>query len=789
MSKQSKIIMFSCLYIMGIITFFSDFIPGICIIIFALLYFLYFKKIISFKYLISLVLIFISGIINTHLNLKYSDDLSSYSDEKVKIEAKVLTIPSNSKPDKTNFFAKVTQITAENIDKKHINAASNIIINDKTEKIKKIKIGDTLELEGRIKTPNPAQNPSQFDYSKYLQYKKIFSSVYVNTEWEIKSQAQNLTGKALRNLNDIRTKIINIHAKNIDSPMLEILGGIIFGDDAVNPDENIKTAFINSGIFHILAASGMNVTLIFGIWFFFAQRFKFNYKFSLLTGMALIIFYTCMTGFGPPIIRASLMLILILTGKLIDRTTPTLALLFIVALLMLIYNPLMIFDIGFQLSFTVTFALILSSPLFVFNFKYKPVNYILGASMIPVAAQFYAAPLQMYYFNTFSLYSVFANIAIIPVLSIVSFIGFISSILALIPYIANKICFAADFILNPMLVYITKVANFFSNLPYSIILVPKPSILQLILYFSIIISITCIIRFKLFSKKLYLILSILVIFFISTLIKIPQNDFQMMFFSVGNADAILLKSPKNEYFLIDTGKLNYLSLNSQAKFIIIKYLRDKGIKNINSLIISHFDSDHAGGSIDILKNIKTDNVYFTDIYENTNLSDSIINFIKDNNKNYKIITDKTKIYEEKDFVINIIRPKGKDIITENENSLIVQCKYKDKNFLFMGDGDIKSYNSLPQNMKKNISVMKSGHHGAKNTINQEMIDNTDIFIISTGPNVYNHPNPETIKLLNDNSKKYLRTDYHNAINIKVKNNKRKIYIYSPNKNKFIKTDL
>ena len=124
-----------------------------------------------------------------------------------------------------------------------------------------------------------------------------------------------------------------------------------------------------------------------------------------------------MTGFGPPIIRAFLMLTLILIGKLIDKETSTLSLLFIVGFLMLMYNPLMIFDIGFQLSFIVTFALILTAPLLIFNFKFKPLNYVLGACLIPIIAQIYAAPLQMFYFNTFAIYSVFANITIIPVSS------------------------------------------------------------------------------------------------------------------------------------------------------------------------------------------------------------------------------------------------------------------------------------------------------------------------------------------------------------------------------------
>lgn len=786
MSKQAKIILFCCLYILGIITFFSEFVVPFSLIIFLILSILYYRKIYKLNYFITLLLVFFFGILNSFFNYKIQDNLTEFSNENVITQLKVLTIPSNNKPDKTSFYAKITSIKTDFGEDKQVNTKSLVTIKDNKNSTKNIKIGDKLEVKGRLKIPAYAQNPSQFDYSKYLRYKKTFSLIYTEKDWKIKEHANDIPGKCLKKLNDIRTNIINIHAKNIKSPMLEILGGIIFGDDAINPDEDTKNSFINSGIVHILAASGMNVTLIFGIWFFFAGSLKLNYKISTIIGITLILFYTCMTGFGPPIIRASLMLILILLGKLIDRNTPTMALLFIVAFIMLLINPMMIFDIGFQLSFIVTFALILTTPLLNFNFKFKPINYVIGACLIPVIAQIFAAPLQIYYFNTFALYSVFANIAIIPVLSLVSFIGFISSILAIIPLISNQVCYIADLILNPFLIYIVKVADFFSGLKNSIIYLKKPSLFQIFLYFGIIIFLILILRYKSHTKKIIISFCILSTIFALTFIQIPKNETELMFFSVGNADAIMVKSPKNEYFLIDSGKYNYYASNSQAKNIIIKYLRDKGIKNINSLILSHFDADHAGGTIDIIKYLNVNKIFLTDIYENTNLSQSILKYIEENNQNSVRVDNITKIYEEPEFIINVIKPKGENIISENQNSLIAHIKYKDFNMLFMGDGDINSYNALPDNFKKNITVLKSGHHGADKTINNDMLDNTKIIIISTGPNIYNHPHPNTINLIESKNKTYFRTDYYNAIKIIFSEKELETYSYSPKKKKFIK---
>ena len=786
MNKQAKIILFSSLYMLGIVAFFSNYFLLISSCLFITLFFLFFyKRLFSFRFFIVLIVIFSIATLNSNLHLKYDDDLVAYANEYATVTAKVLTIPTNSHKDKTKFYAKVSSVETNIIEKTEINAKTLITIYDTSGKFKEIKIGDTLLIKGKVKLPQNAQNPSQFDYAKYLQNKKTFSLIYSQDDWKIISRNTGILDKFLRKLNDTRNDIISIHAQNIESPMLEILGGIIFGDDAVNPDEDTKETFINSGIFHILAASGMNVTLIFGIWFFFARTLKLNYRFSIITGILLILFYTCMTGFGPPIIRATLMLTLVLIGKLIDREASTMSLLFLVAFLMLLINPLMLFDIGFQLSFIVTFALILTAPLLVFEFKFKAINYLLGACFIPLIAQLFAAPLQMFYFNTFTVYSVFANIAIIPVLSIVSFIGFISSIIALIKPISNQICYFADIILNPLLIYIVKVADFFSNLPHSITYVSKPMMIQVIMYFVIVISVIYVLREKISSKKIKTFIGILILILFLTFFPIKNKTPEILFFSVGNADSILLKSPANEYIMIDTGKVGYLKSATQAEYIMLKYFKDRGIKNLNSLIITHFDSDHSGGTIDILENLNVRTLYISDVFEDTQLSAAIMNYVSENNVNTVKPEKVMEIYNKDGFVVNIIRPTGEKIKSENQKSLVVHCKYNARNLLFMGDGDIETYKTLPKEYKENILVMKSGHHGAKDTINDEMVKNTDLFIISTGKNIYNHPSKDTLDVINKYNKKYLRTDYNNAIKITLGENIEKS-AYSSNLGKYTK---
>ena len=274
----------------------------------------------------------------------------------------------------------------------------------------RLSIGEKITITGSLRKPFIATNPSQFDYSSYLKNFNIFTVLY-NNEGDFKyiEYTPNFKWKFLQKLNNTRNEILKVHSKYLKSPNLEILGGIVFGDDAVAPPDYIKNSFINSGLLHILAASGMNVGFIFSFWVFLLNFMRVPYKPRVISGMLVIILYTFMTGLGPSVIRAALMLLFVLAGKLIDRDAHSVSLLSLVAVLMLLYNPAYINNVSFQLSFMVTLGLLTSADIISRKFEKIP-NWIKAAIFIPIIAQIWVAPIQMFYFNTFSTYSVFANI-------------------------------------------------------------------------------------------------------------------------------------------------------------------------------------------------------------------------------------------------------------------------------------------------------------------------------------------------------------------------------------------
>ena len=395
--QNKNILMFitAIIFMCGILACFNGNELFIAFLLSVLAIFFIIKNYIPIKYILLWITVFYLGFFNANLKVNYSDDLVKFTPQKVELQGQVVSIPDRTNSEKTKFFLNVININGQDVNGKTL---VTYAANEEQE----LRVGDFIKLKGTLKTPFKSTNPSQFDYSKYLRNFNTFT-VFYSEDLDFIEKELSFKWKFSQYLNQLRDKIIGVHSKYLKSPNLEILGGVVFGDDAISPPEYIKTSFVNSGLLHILAASGMNVAFIYGFWFFFMKRLRAPYRLTVISGMLLVIIYTLMTGLGASVIRASLMLLFILAGKLIDRDAHSVSLLSFVAMLMLIYNPAFINDVGFQLSFVVTFGLLTTANVLAENLKgHKIPMWFLGAILIPVIAQIWVAPIQMFYFNTYS---------------------------------------------------------------------------------------------------------------------------------------------------------------------------------------------------------------------------------------------------------------------------------------------------------------------------------------------------------------------------------------------------
>lgn len=769
-------------YIISLCSVLSDTLIILSLVLSLLFIFLIIKNYLPLKYIVIWLLLFYLGAINLSVRLKDTDELLNLAPVNSEITGTIISIPQGISERKPKFFFKVDKIKFANTEKELSNEKLLVTMNS-LEGLSGLKLYNSGVLSGRLSVPFKAGNPSQFDYCNYLRNHNTYAVFYAK-KFVLVDKKLGLRAKTLQSINNYREKVLDIHSKYLKSPNLEILGGIVFGDDAVAPPQDIKDSFANSGLLHILAASGMNVAFIYGFFFWIFSLLRINYRVKVLLGMLMVIIYSLMTGLGASIIRATIMLLFVLIGKLIDRDAHSISLLSFVALLMLLYNPLFINDVGFQLSFIVTLGILLMTPV-VLRFNNKILDYIGGIVTVPIIAQAWVIPIQIFYFSNICIYSIFANIMSVSLLAIISFGGFVSSLLAVINPFADFICEKFDFVLNPVLTLLVNISDFWGHMPKSAIQTTHPTVFQIVIYYGMLLSITGFMykgfREKYLRKLVYSFL-ILIFLLLVTLIPIRNRNLEIITFDVGNADSFLIKTPENKYILLDTGRAGYKGGKSQAEIIVLKYLKDRGIKNLEALIITHFDNDHCGGAVDVVNNLDVKKVYVNSINHESNSAKMLYKAIKKQGVECVLAQNDQTVYEKD--ALRIINYLGADGLNDNDNSIITFLEKGDFTMLFTGDVSAKGLSSLLNNFPKNITVLKVPHHGAIGGLDDRIVGYLapKYSIISVGDNKFGHPSIYNLKILKDSQ--VLRTDVNNSILIRVCNNKIKVLTYNIKKHKY-----
>lgn len=461
-------------------------------------------------------------------------------------------------------------------------------------------------------------------------------------------------------------------------------------------------------------------------------------------------------------------------------------------LTILIINPFSITEIGLQLSYLGTIGIIiLNKNIKNIFIKLKINKKIAELLSITFAAQAMIMPIMAFSFNTISLTFFISNFLASPVLGLDIILGFITILISLISFKLAKMLATFLNIGLQALIYISKIT---AKLPFSSIIIKTPYLISIILIYLFILitnylytlytSKKSLRRFQkkilkkvnLKNAKKILCITLSTILILNLFINEYNKNLQELkiyFIDVGQGDSTLIITPNLKTILIDGGEENNTLVN---------YLLDRRIKTIDYVLISHFDSDHCDGLIEVIEKLKVKNIliseqsYYSEEYKNIA---QIINKIKINTIFVKQ-GDTLKI--DKNVQIEILYPPQElEYDDLNNNSIVAKLKYKNFSMLFTGDIEKSEENLLQKygnTEKLKSTVLKVPHHGSKTSSSEEFLKmvNPQIALIGVGKdNNYGHPNATVIERLEAINCKIYRTDEMGEISIKV-NNKDGIWI-------------
>ena len=273
-------------------------------------------------------------------------------------------------------------------------------------------IGSTVQLTGTLEKPWDFNLPGVMNQTRYLAEQNIHAVLLNGHDIKaLQPKATNLPDQLNQELSRLRQAVSSQFQHYLPAPHNAILGGLVLGNHAIPVDKQTRQNFLDTGLYHLLAASGMNVGIVAASVFWLLKLLRVPFRLRIIISMAAVAFYAGLTGMPASIQRASTMLELALALKLMRRSLPSLVLLALAFVLLLAWQPLSITNVGLQLSVTTTLGLIICLPPLLNPITSIWLKRFAGVVLLPIVAQVWATPLILFYFGTFPKYGVLLNMA------------------------------------------------------------------------------------------------------------------------------------------------------------------------------------------------------------------------------------------------------------------------------------------------------------------------------------------------------------------------------------------
>ena len=671
-----------------------------------------------------------------------------------------------------------------------------------TEKIPNVKIGNIIKVRGKLRQFEEAANKGNFDSRKYYLSLGFYGKIEAGTIEVINSEYSGIR----QGLYELRMEIIERLEKlcsdnkgifSIINNKNGIIGAIILGDKT-DLDSDIKELYSVSGIAHILAISGLHISFI-GMAIYRLLRRRFRFLFSAAVSIPVVLSFGIMSGFGISTIRAIIMFILKIIGEVLGRKYDAITAISLAGLVLLVQNPFVVCNSGFQMSFGAIIAIVLILPIVeeILNtdnkiIKVLSANFTISLVMNPILAWNY------YELPTFSF---LLNIVVVPLMSVV-----------IVSSIAGIFCSCIMFGFGKAVIFpgcgilelYTFLCNIINKSSVASIVVGQPKVTIIIVYYAILLVVlfglknirtkytraekerniikkeTGLVlekkakkerRIKGQNVKLRLACIVGFLLLNCLIYYIPNPGFYITFINVGQGDGILIHGDNGTKVMVDGGST---SEKQVAKNCIVPYLKAEGIGTIDYSIITHTDKDHISGILEILENnnsnrIRIKNLVMPDI----NMKDDTYNELIEKAKLKKI----NVLYIKKGDTLSLGKTKIKCIYPEttttasdkNDYCTVLSVKNKTSKILLTGDISKEIEEKIKDDIEENYTVLKVAHHGSNYSSSEKFLKkvNPKYSIISVGKNnSYGHPGNETMERLRKQGGVIYRTDEKGGITIR-----------------------
>lgn len=645
-----------------------------------------------------------------------------------------------------------------------------------------LHIGESVIVSGEIRYPKKARNPGGFDAASYYHAQKIEG--FLQKAVVLKSNGQKAF--VMDTLSRLRRFLSDRIYKAAPEKDAGILSAMLLGDRS-GLDAEVKSLYQDNGIIHILAISGLHISMIGMLLYQTLRKTGMRHAMAGIAAAVFMIAYAAMTGFAYSAVRAVIMFLLFLLSQATGRTYDLPTALMLAAAGILLFQSAAVTQAGFLLSFAAVAGVLLGNT---WNAR-KLKGTALGIS---ISVQLTTIPLIAWYYYQIPLYGIFLNLLVVPMVPFI--VGFAAAGMA-----GGA---AAMYPAHLLLTVLEWICDRIRLLPGAVTVVKKPELWQILFYFAVLGAGVFLLekgfiyrKIRNFrndlqkSPKIDLIKLTIAIILITGVFFFPQKrPFTMTFLDVGQGDGCCIENENGAVFFVDGGSSSEKAL---AQYTVEPFLMSSGIAKVDYWMVSHYDTDHISSLKEILEGyvpgllgnnaagISIGTILLPVRSRPPEAAQEICDLAKKNGISVRFV-QKDDILREDDLTIRFLAPQA-DAVYENENaaSMVAEIAYQGFRALLTGDVEGEAEEELVENGSiRTLTVLKAAHHGSGNSTSEIFLKaaRPELTIISCGEkNRYGHPHQELLQRAAESGSAVLRTDESGAIKITVRNGRYRVKGY------------
>jgi competence protein ComEC len=635
----------------------------------------------------------------------------------------------------------------------------------------KFQRGHIVRASGRFYLPGAPLNPGEPDMRRIMACRGLDGTLYVETENDIGILGWRKPNLLQRAGDSFRDAVVASCYSTLMPRHARILTGMLLG----NAPSHLRPALEATGTSHLFAASGLHVGYVSLAVMALIAPFRIPTASRFVFACVFIWIYAVACNLRASIVRAALMFSFVSLPKMLGRKISPRSALVLASLVMFTLNPYFVFDVSSQLSFLTVLSITHLYP--VIRRLLHPLGYRLSeAFAMSISAQIGVAPVVVWYFGVFAPIGIIGNIPCIILAGLAVLIGLSATIVNLVFPLAASALNAGN---SLVLLGLETTIGLLAKVPFGAFALKRPPLWSVLVYYLCIVIAGAPARLRRAIYARRNMIALLILTFCVGIVAyqiMKRPEVEIAFLAAGQGDAIFLQSAGGKSFLIDGGGVPG-STRDPGRDTILPFLKRKGIRYIDAVVLTHPHYDHIKGLFAVIDSCRVGLLIKPKVpeYILPDIDHALVSLADERNVPLVELGQGSSIDVGDGVRIFVLNP-GADTSCKMETkhtsaelnamSLVMRMEFAEFTLLLTGDaGEAQLDTILSMGEDLGASVLKVPHHGARDALNPEIINSVrpQVSVISVGPNAFSHPALATVTALEEAGSIVFRTDLDGAV--------------------------